>query len=139
MSQSPADVSLLGVRVHDVAMDEAVTTLSRWLHEPDAHQLVTVNPEFVMAVQALAWPRMVFSLRVTAAALAVPRDRGRQFATRRELCGPLGATDYATLICKTMMGQQPRLFPRNKRREPIADRLGKVQCVDGRCCIKFWQ
>ncbi|WP_376792021.1 WecB/TagA/CpsF family glycosyltransferase [Thermoflexus sp.] len=39
---------ILGVRVHDVTMEEALRIVDAFLAEGGAHQICTVNPEFVM-------------------------------------------------------------------------------------------
>ncbi len=39
---------ILGVRVHDVTMEEALCAVDAFIAEGGAHQICTVNPEFVM-------------------------------------------------------------------------------------------
>lgn len=44
-------VSILGVRVDDVTLDEAVERIANFLLEPRCHQIATVNPEFIVAAR----------------------------------------------------------------------------------------
>jgi N-acetylglucosaminyldiphosphoundecaprenol N-acetyl-beta-D-mannosaminyltransferase len=51
--QSMSIVSILGVPVHDLTGDEALQLLAGWLEGADSslRQVVTVNPEFIMAAR----------------------------------------------------------------------------------------
>jgi N-acetylglucosaminyldiphosphoundecaprenol N-acetyl-beta-D-mannosaminyltransferase len=42
-------ISVLGVRVDDVTMSEALALVDEFMQEPRLHQIVTVNPEFIVA------------------------------------------------------------------------------------------
>jgi len=42
---------ILGIPIHDVTLDEAVEQAAAWVKEGSAHQMATVNPEFVMAAR----------------------------------------------------------------------------------------
>jgi N-acetylglucosaminyldiphosphoundecaprenol N-acetyl-beta-D-mannosaminyltransferase len=44
-------VSILGVRVDDVTLDEAVERIASFLLEPRCHQIATINPEFIVAAR----------------------------------------------------------------------------------------
>lgn len=44
-------ITVLGVRVDDVTMDEALALTEEWMQEPRLHHIVTVNPEFIMEAQ----------------------------------------------------------------------------------------
>lgn len=44
-------ISVLGVRVDDVTMPEALAMADEFMQEPRLHQIVTVNPEFIVAAQ----------------------------------------------------------------------------------------
>ncbi len=44
-------ITVLGVRVDDVTMPEALARVDEFMQEPRLHQIVTVNPEFIMAAQ----------------------------------------------------------------------------------------
>jgi len=50
MPTSPA-LRILGIPIHDVTLDEAVEQAAAWVKEGRAHQMATVNPEFVMAAR----------------------------------------------------------------------------------------
>ncbi len=42
---------ILGVKIDDVTMDEAVEIVHTWLQKSDKHYIVTPNPEFLMTAQ----------------------------------------------------------------------------------------
>lgn len=42
---------ILGIPIHDVTLAEAVEQAAAWVKEGSAHQMATVNPEFVMAAR----------------------------------------------------------------------------------------
>lgn len=44
-------IQVLGVRVDDVTLAEALARVDDFMQEPRVHQVVTVNPEFIMAAQ----------------------------------------------------------------------------------------
>lgn len=44
-------ITVLGVRVDDVTMAEALARMDDFMQEPRVHQVVTVNPEFIVAAQ----------------------------------------------------------------------------------------
>ena len=44
-------VSVLGVKIDDVTMEEAVQTVDRWLSKPGKYYIVTPNPEFLVTAQ----------------------------------------------------------------------------------------
>lgn len=44
-------ITVLGVRVDDVTMMEALAQVDEFMQEPRLHQIVTVNPEFIAAAQ----------------------------------------------------------------------------------------
>ena len=50
MPTSPA-LRILGIPIHDVTLEEAVEQAAAWVKEDRAHQMATVNPEFVMAAR----------------------------------------------------------------------------------------
>ena len=47
----PRMINVLGVRVHDVTYDEALGIMEGFVGSTEAHQVATVNPEFIMAAQ----------------------------------------------------------------------------------------
>ncbi|NJL33797.1 MAG: hypothetical protein HC893_07970 [Chloroflexaceae bacterium] len=76
--QPPATVSILGVPIHNVTEDEAVTYLAALLRAGGPHQVVTTNPEFVMEAQHNAAFRAV----LLKADLATPDGFGLILAAR---------------------------------------------------------
>lgn len=44
-------ITVLGIRVDDVTMQEALALADEFMQEPQLHQIVTVNPEFIVAAQ----------------------------------------------------------------------------------------
>ncbi len=44
-------ITVLGVRVDDVTMSEALARVDEFMQEPRLHQIVTVNPEFIVSAQ----------------------------------------------------------------------------------------
>ncbi|MGC9348239.1 MAG: WecB/TagA/CpsF family glycosyltransferase, partial [Anaerolineae bacterium] len=52
MEQPNVALNLLGVPIHDVTMEETVAWIDRWISAGGAHQIATVNPEFLMKARA---------------------------------------------------------------------------------------
>ncbi|MGQ9466634.1 MAG: WecB/TagA/CpsF family glycosyltransferase [Anaerolineae bacterium] len=48
---TPPALRILGIPIHDVTLEEAVEQAAAWVKEGGAHQMATVNPEFVMAAR----------------------------------------------------------------------------------------
>ncbi len=44
-------VTILGVKIDDVNMDEALTRIEKWIWNPGKHYIVTPNLEFILAAQ----------------------------------------------------------------------------------------
>lgn len=65
-------ITILGVRVDDVTLNEALDQIEAFIAAQMPHQVVTVNPEFVMAAQRNA----PFAAVLRNAALAVPDGVG---------------------------------------------------------------
>ena len=78
MASGHGDLSILGVRVDDVTMDETLALFTSWIQEGTPHQVVTVNPEFVMAAQQ----DTLFRVTLDEADLAVPDGAGLLWASR---------------------------------------------------------
>ncbi len=74
-----AAVTILGVPIHDVTMNEACEHAERLILAGGAHQFATVNPEFVMTAQRDA----DFMQALQRAALNVPDGAGILWAARR--------------------------------------------------------
>jgi N-acetylglucosaminyldiphosphoundecaprenol N-acetyl-beta-D-mannosaminyltransferase len=73
---------ILGVRVDGVTFDQAVAFMEAFINEGRPHQVVTVNPEFVMVAQRDAEFRSI----INHAALALPDGVGVWWASRRLGC-----------------------------------------------------
>jgi N-acetylglucosaminyldiphosphoundecaprenol N-acetyl-beta-D-mannosaminyltransferase len=71
-------LTFLGVRVHDVSNAEALEILNRFIQERRPHQVVTVNPEFVMTARRLP----AFKEVLNRADLALPDGIGLVVAAR---------------------------------------------------------
>jgi N-acetylglucosaminyldiphosphoundecaprenol N-acetyl-beta-D-mannosaminyltransferase len=72
-------VQILGVRVDNVTMETTLTQIQAFLYEGGLHQVVTVNPEFVVLAQTDPEFRRI----VNAAALNVPDGVGLLWAARQ--------------------------------------------------------
>ncbi len=79
VSSSRNTLYILGVRVDAVTFDETLACVETFIADGRPHQLVTVNPEFVMAAQSDAEFRRV----INASALALPDGVGVWWASRR--------------------------------------------------------
>lgn len=76
----PASSEVLGVRVDCVTMRQTLEHCARLLDTPGHHQVVTLNPEFVM----LAQRDTAFCALVREAALVTPDGAGIVWALRRQ-------------------------------------------------------
>ncbi len=74
----PAVVTLMGVPVHDVTTDETLAFVAQWIAEGGAHQIATVNPEFLMKARSDA----PFRATLQRAALCIPDGIGVLWAAR---------------------------------------------------------
>jgi len=74
-----SSVRILGVRVDNVTMEETLALFASWIETGKPHQVVTVNPEFIMAAQLDA----AFHVTLEEADLAVPDGAGLLWASRR--------------------------------------------------------
>jgi len=75
---APRAVRILGVRVDDVTEDETVALVAGWLQAGGSHQIVTVNPEFVLE----AGRNPAFAAVLEGADLATPDGVGLLLAAR---------------------------------------------------------
>jgi N-acetylglucosaminyldiphosphoundecaprenol N-acetyl-beta-D-mannosaminyltransferase len=78
MTDTAQTVDILGVRIHDVTYEEALARIETFIASGHPHQLVTVNPEFVM----LAQQNETFRQVINQAALALPDGIGILWAAR---------------------------------------------------------
>lgn len=72
-------IEILGVRVDDVTTEETLALVAEFVASGRPHQLVTVNPEFVMEAQRNA----PFRVLIEEAALSLPDGAGLLWAARR--------------------------------------------------------
>jgi N-acetylglucosaminyldiphosphoundecaprenol N-acetyl-beta-D-mannosaminyltransferase len=73
-----AHVTILGVRVDNVTCEEALTLMTEYVSSGEAHQVVTVNAEFIMAARADAH----FAQILRVAHLTLPDGQGLVWAAR---------------------------------------------------------
>jgi len=78
MAQPPIAVHLMGVPIHGVTTEETVGWIAHWIAEGSAHQVATVNPEFLMKAREDAQFRHVLH----EAALCIPDGIGVLWAAR---------------------------------------------------------
>jgi len=69
---------ILGVPIHDISCAEALERIAVWIHSGGAHQIATVNPEFVMAARR----NPAFRAVLTQADLCLPDGVGITLAAR---------------------------------------------------------
>jgi N-acetylglucosaminyldiphosphoundecaprenol N-acetyl-beta-D-mannosaminyltransferase len=50
-NQQPTTISILGIPVHDVTVEETLVLIDQFVREGTPHQICTVNPEFIMTAQ----------------------------------------------------------------------------------------
>lgn len=77
-AQSPAAVRILGVTVHNVTMEGAVSEIAAMAANGGPHHVVTVNPEFIM----LARRDRAFRDILNRASLSLPDGHGVVWASR---------------------------------------------------------
>lgn len=73
------EIKILGVKVHAVGMDEAVSIIHQWMREAEHHQVVTVGTEMIMAAQE----NKHFAEIINQAELVVPDTSGVLWAAKR--------------------------------------------------------
>ena len=105
----PKSVVLLGVRVDDVTYEEALAIIEGFIREGTPHQVVTVNPEFVMAARR----DEVFRRILNAADLALPDGIGLVWASHllgRPLRERVAGSDLVPKIAALAAERGYRLF-----------------------------
>ena len=105
----PKSVVLLGVRVDDVTSEEALSLIEGFIREGTPHQVVTVNPEFVMAARQDKEFRRILN----AAHLALPDGIGLVWASRllgRPLRERVAGSDLVPMIATLAAERGYRLF-----------------------------
>ena len=78
MDSPHAALTLMGVPIHDVTMDETVAWIADWVAEGGSHQIATVNPEFLMRARENA----EFRACLERASLCIPDGIGVLWAAR---------------------------------------------------------
>lgn len=105
----PEVVEILGVRVDAVDYVQALHLIETWIAQGGPHQVVTVNPEFVMLAQSHAGFRRVLQ----AADLCVPDGVGLLWAARllgRRLPQRVTGSDLVPLVAAAAARHGWRLY-----------------------------
>lgn len=105
----PANTRILGVRVDDVTLPEAVERLLAFATEDGPHQVATVNPEFVM----LARRSLEFHEVLEGCTLALPDGVGLILASRllgRPLRGRTPGVDLLLALAQAAAEQDLSFF-----------------------------
>lgn len=79
LQDAPRPVTILGIPVHPVTMEDTLDLVRLYMREPRLHQIATVNPEFVMTAQRDEAFRRVLHT----ADLCLPDGVGLLLAARR--------------------------------------------------------
>lgn len=128
-------ITILGVRVDDVTLDEAVGLIEQMIAARQPRQIVTVNPEFVMEAQR----NPAFAAVLQQAALAVPDGTGISLAARwlgQPLRGRVPGIDLCERLAARSAQHGYRLFllgaapdVASRAAQTLQRRFGKVQIV----------
>src|SRR5690349_7920978 len=117
---SPRRITILGVAVDDITEDEALARIAEFIAAGGPHQIVTVNPEFVMEARR----NPAFRAALAAADLATPdgfglllvaRQRGSPFrgrVTGVELVGRIAAEGARRGWSLFLLGAAPGIAER---------------------------
>lgn len=87
-------VNILGVKIDDISMDQAVEIVVGWLKGNGQHFIVTPNPEFVMAAQV----DEEFKRILNNADLAIPDGVGLKIGSDTE--NTIAGVDFLERLCK---------------------------------------
>ena len=123
MPRSPA-LRILGIPIHDVTLDEAVEQAAVWVREGGAHQIATVNPEFVMAARR----DPAFRAVLEGADLCLPDGVGITLAARylgRPLRERVAGVDLVEALAARAAREGWRLFLLGAA-PGVADRVASV-------------
>ena len=117
-------LSILGVPIHDVDFEETCAQVAAWLAAPGAHQIATVNPEFIMTARR----NPAFAATLRRADLNVPDGVGVLWAAR-SLGHPLrervGGADLMLRLCERASGAGWRVYLLGAG-EGVATRAGEI-------------
>jgi N-acetylglucosaminyldiphosphoundecaprenol N-acetyl-beta-D-mannosaminyltransferase len=100
---------ILGVRVDCLDMKSALGQIERFVDEGGAHQVATVNPEFVMRAQN----DRDFARVLSSAELCLPDGSGVVWAARRQGCGlsePVAGVDLVEPLAAMCANRGFKLF-----------------------------
>jgi N-acetylglucosaminyldiphosphoundecaprenol N-acetyl-beta-D-mannosaminyltransferase len=129
-------ITVLGVPIHDVTMDEVIEQIAAFVREGGPHHVVTVNPEFIMTAQHNA----TFRATLQRADLAVPDGFGLNLMARWmgqplrgrvpgvELCEQLAALSAKTGYRLFLLGAAPGVA--EAAAAMLQRRFPNVQIVD---------
>jgi N-acetylglucosaminyldiphosphoundecaprenol N-acetyl-beta-D-mannosaminyltransferase len=109
MSVKVRSIQILGVRVDDVTTEETLALLRQFVAEGRPHQVVTVNPEFVIQAQR----NVPFRVTLLESALALPDGVGLLWAARllgRPLRERVTGSDTLPLIAQMSAERGYRLY-----------------------------
>ena len=107
--QLPTPISILGVPVHDVTLEETLAFIDQFVREKTPHQMCTVNPEFIMTAQQDA----EFKRILNHSALNLPDGIGVVWAARRSghpLRERVAGSDLVNLIVDRAQSTGWRIF-----------------------------
>ena len=102
-------LTLMGVPIHDVTMEETVGWIGRWIEKGGAHQVATVNPEFLMRARDDA----EFRACLEQASLCIPDGIGVLLAARLRGCRlreRVAGSDLVPRLAREAAAQGWRVF-----------------------------
>ncbi|MGI6367310.1 MAG: WecB/TagA/CpsF family glycosyltransferase [Anaerolineae bacterium] len=102
-------IRILGVRVDNITMDEALAWVGAMVTTGTPHQIATVNPEFIIRAGRDA----AFAAVLQGADLAIPDGQGLLWAARwlkRPLRERVAGSDMVTLLARESARQGYRIF-----------------------------
>lgn len=85
--------TVLGVKIDDLSMNEALLRVGEWMEKPRKHYIVTPNPEFVMAAQEDSMFRHILNK----ADLSIPDGRGLRLAG---VANVVPGVDFMEKLCE---------------------------------------
>jgi len=122
VTPAPA-LHILGVPVHDVGYEQVVARIAEWVAQGGAHQIATVNPEFVIAARH----DPAFRAVLAQADLCIPDGVGITMAARylgRPLQGRVSGVDLVERVAARAAQEGWRLFLLGK----VGDSFSKSSC-----------
>lgn len=85
---------LLGIKIDDISIDQAMQTVAGWLSNPGKHYVVTPNPEFLVAAQK----DLIFKNILNKADLSIPDGIGLRFSGK--IRNTFSGTDFMEMLIK---------------------------------------